>query len=144
MHCQGINPMAGFVKVFLRGLLIIQKKPGANGLIQNTMWLFFFLFPTCIVHQCCNLQVKQHFQERLSVLMPGADSPCGFATKRVVSFPCRNLPPSQTVLLFCYFITWQCCILLIIWNIFSSICSFACLWLKNIPFTWSNTSQQFL
>lgn len=42
MHCQGINPMAGFVKVFLRGLLIIQKKPGANGLIQNTMWLFFF------------------------------------------------------------------------------------------------------
>lgn len=43
---------------------------------------------------------------------------CGKATKRVVVFPCKNLPPSQTMLLFCYFITWPCCILFIIWNIF--------------------------
>lgn len=119
------------MKVFLRGLLIIQWKPGANGLIHDmTLFFFFSLYGASVLQSSGQAAfpggaVCSHFWGWLSLWLYYKEDD-GFSMQEFASKSDYTF-----VLLFYYLPVLYS--LHYMKHFCSSICSFACLWLKNIP-----------
>lgn len=129
---QGNNPGAGSVEVlFFRGLLMILRKPSTNGQIEKHDFFFFFFLLSCI--SVATFRSSSVFIEASSSLAWDWLS-LFFSHKLRGTFSVQAFFFCYILLLLFYYLTVLCSIHYT--NHFCSpVLSFACLWLKNIPFT---------